>query len=150
MILIRDDNSPAGLQVLPGTFAGLMDLYERNYINMRRLIPIMPPAGIKLVSRVPEGLNLYLEVIERFRYTSELSLTYYFLKEGEFIAEPDLRIRVYHDARMSEVMSAHLRRWPAFEAEETSKTPLHVRWHMNRFLYKWLNYCLYQGHSFNL
>ena len=131
-------------------FAELMDLYERNYIGIRRLIPVMPPAPIRLVSEVPAGLSLHLDLTERFRYTTELSLTYLFPRVDGPSAEPDLRIRVYHDARLAEVMGAHLRRWPAFEIGDGlgPETQLRCRWRVNRFLYKWLNYCLYQGHSF--
>ena len=138
-------------QELAGTFAGLMDLYERNYISIRRLVPVMPPARTCLVSQVPGGLDLHLEVIERFRYTTELSLTYYFVRSEGRAAEPDLCLRVYHDARLAEVMSGHLRYWPAFQIAEEAVGSGHLRtrWHINRFLYKWLGYCLHQGHRFS-
>ena len=150
MIVTCENAVQAGLQVLPGTFASLMDLYERNYIGIRRLIPLMPPATTCQVSSIPGGLSLYLEVLERFRYTTELMLTYHFGREDGVVAEPDLRIRVYHDARLAEVMSAQRRHWPEFQlSEETARQlQLSSRWHVNRFLYKWLNYCFYQGHRF--
>ncbi len=150
MILTYKDPSLAGLRVAPGSFAGLMDLYERNYIGIRRLIPTLPPAGSRLASPVPGGLTLYLDVLERFRYTTELSLTYRFPKENVTTAEPNLRIRIYHDARLAEVMSAQLRRSPELylTAASDCRTHLAVCWHINRFLYKWLNYCLHQGHRF--
>ena len=150
MIVTHGDVVQAGLQVLPGTFAGLMDLYERNYIGIRRLIPLMPPATTCQVSSIAGGLSLYLEVLKRFRYTTELSLTYHFAREDGVVAEPDLRIRVYHDARLAEVMSAQLRHRPEFQLDEETarQTQLSARCHVNRFLYKWLNYCLHQGHRF--
>ena len=150
MIVTRGDVVQAGLQVLPGTFAGLMDLYERNYIGIRRLIPLMPPATTCQVSSIAGGLSLYLEVLERFRYTTELVLTYHFARKGGVVAEPGLRIRVYHDAQLAEVMSAQLRHRPEFQLSEetTRQTQLSARWQVNRFLYKWLNYCLHQGHRF--
>jgi uncharacterized protein YqiB (DUF1249 family) len=151
MIVTHHELARAGLQTLPGTFAGLMDLYERNYINIRRLIPNMPPTQTCLASHVSGGLSLYLTVIERFPYTSELSLTYHFCREAGVLVEPDLRVRVYHDARLAEVKGAVLRSWPKFQAdqEEQPNMQLVSRWHVNRFLYKWLNYCLYQGHRFS-
>ena len=150
MILSSSVHTSQGLQAEPDTFAGLMDLYERNYIGIRRLVPAMPPAQSRWVSRVPDGLGLHLRINERFRYTTELSLTYYFSRHDRAVAEPDLCIRVYHDARLAEVMSAHLRRWPEFVNREGcgGKSQLRARWHVNRFLYKWLNYCLHQGHRF--
>lgn len=137
----------------PGTFPALMDLYECNYINMRRLLPVMPETPIDLVSRTPGSLDLYFRLIERFRYTSEVSLTYRFVQCGAVFAEPNLRIRVYHDARQAEVLTAHLRHLPAFDAESLATqygdgTRLYSRWKINRFLFKWLNYCLRQGHRF--
>lgn len=151
MIVTHHDLARAGLQPLPGTFAGLMDLYERNYINIRRLIPTMPPSQTCLASHVSGGLSLYMTVVERFPYTSELSLTYHFYRETGVLVEPDLRVRVYHDARLAEVTEAALRNWPKFQAdhEKQHNVQLVSRWHVNRFLYKWLNYCLFQGHFFS-
>ncbi|HRX70066.1 MAG: DUF1249 domain-containing protein [Candidatus Competibacteraceae bacterium] len=138
----------------PGGFSALMDLYECNYINMRRLLPIMPPASAVRVSRTPGGMDLHLRVVERCRYTSELILTYQFGQEqGPPVAEPDLRIRVYHDARLAEVVTAHLRYRVSFatdplDSRSPDRNPLCNRWRINRFLYKWLTYCWRQGHRF--
>lgn len=138
----------------PGTFAALMDLYERNYINLRRLLPVMPSAQAVCVSRICSGLDLHLRVIDRCRYTSELLLSYQFDQDdGSVIAEPNLRIRVYHDARVAEVLAAHPRHQPTFAAHIFGGRPmdnasLFARWRSNRFLYKWLTYCLRQGHCF--
>lgn len=138
----------------PGTFAALMDLYERNYIQIRRLLPVMPPVGAGYVSQVSGGLDLHLRIVERCRYTSELILTYQFDQtDGAVVAEPNLRIRVYHDARQAEAAAAHLRHHPVFAIDSlaghwASSASLLTRWRTNRFLYKWLGYCLHQGHGF--
>ncbi len=129
-----------------GRFASLMDLYERNYIGLRRLAPQLPQQPLTLCSQVPDGLDLYLQLIERHRYTTDIVLTYRFAYVEGWRAEPNLGIRIYHDARQAEVMSAQLRHWAAFES--TQCDALHQRWRVNRFLWKWLNYCLYQGHCF--
>ncbi len=144
----------AWLQDAPGSFSALMDLYERNYIQIRRLLPDMPPAAAMRVSRTAGGLDLHLRIIERCPYTSQLNLTYQFDDDaGSPIAEPNLRIRVYHDARQAEVMTAHLRHHAAFsndlaDAVRLDRASLYRRWRINRFLYKWLSYCLRQGHRF--
>lgn len=147
MILISYNDQ--SLEVRPHTFEGLMDLYERNYIRIRRLIPHMPAAGDEITSTLPGVLDLHLQVLERFRYTTELHLSYRFERNQSMTLEPDLSIRVYHDARQAEVTAARLRHWPAFQGEaQPPQSALRCRWHVNRFLFKWLNYCLYQGHSF--
>ena len=143
----------AELHDLPGSFPALMDLYERNYISIRRLLPVMPPTAAVRVSHTPSGLSLHLYIVERCRYTSDLILTYRFYHDADPpTSEPDLHIRVYHDARQAEVMTAQLRHYPVFSADSTATKPnrphLYWRWRVNRFLYKWLGYCLHQGHRF--
>ncbi|PWV65932.1 DUF1249 domain-containing protein [Plasticicumulans acidivorans] len=138
-----------GLDVRPGSFAGLMDSYERNYMQLRRLVPAMPPAATSWVSSAAGALDVHMTVRERFRFTSELDLTYRFIDGGQRCwDEPGLRVRIYHDARQAEVMVARLRHWPVFELEtELVEQQLRLRSHVNRFLARWLGYCLYQGHG---
>ncbi|MFO7640864.1 MAG: DUF1249 domain-containing protein [Candidatus Competibacteraceae bacterium] len=155
MILLRHPPAELIAHDTPGAFSALMDLYERNYINIRRLLPIMPPTSISRISRVPGGLDLHLRMVERCRYTSEIILTYQFGRDhGTAIAEPNLRIRIYHDARLAEVMAAQPRHHSAFcldisNPSRTDIAPLLARWRINRFLFKWLTYCLRQGHRFS-
>ena len=146
MILLTERAQAQQSAPHPGTFAGLMELYENNYIRLRRVIPTLPEEECTKISQVAGSMDLHLTVIERFAYTSELLLTYYFERDGILIPEPELRLRIYHDAQLAEVMSAQLRHWPAFDYD--TNTHLRSRWHVNRFLFKWLNYCLYQGHRF--
>lgn len=154
MILLHPSRTRQFDHDLPGSFAALMDLYERNYINLRRLLPVVPPLSVARISQVAGALDLHLQVLERNRYTSDLSLTYRFNHEnGSVSTEPDLHIRVYHDARMAEVMTARPRyrtvlatkTHPKYEPDDTH---LYTRWRINRFLFKWLTYCLRQGHHF--
>ncbi len=75
------------------------------------------------------------------------------VREGQ-AALPNARIHVYHDARAAELVSQSRR--PSFRIDpdaqsgrRPSPTPeLERKWRMNRFLMKWLGFCLYQGHIF--
>ncbi len=125
-----------------------MDLYERNYILVRRLIRTLPAEHGARVSRVRDGLDLHLSLVERHPYTTDLLLTYRFNRDDGEHLEPELHIRVYHDARVAEVLAAHLRRSPAFLFISDGPVDLAARWRVNRFLFKWLGYCLHQGHAF--
>ncbi len=150
-MLLSCKASSSAVHVEPGTFSALMDLYERNYIQMRRLVPWLPARQGSRVSRVRDGLDLYLRILERHRYTTDLVLTYRFQRAGGTLLEPDLQVRVYHDARVAEVLTAHLRHWPHFDTmrlDSDGDSQVYARWRVNRFLYKWLHYCLYQGHRF--
>jgi uncharacterized protein YqiB (DUF1249 family) len=130
------------------TFAGLMALYEANYARLLALVPhlhTIPTAGAPQVAPQVDGSpDLHLTVLERTRYTTVLLLTYYFRHDGDPVPDPDARLRVYHDARVVEVLSCRDGRAPRSGA----RSGLMHRWQANLFLEKWLNYCLRQGHRF--
>ncbi|MDH3871949.1 MAG: DUF1249 domain-containing protein [Gammaproteobacteria bacterium] len=135
----------------PRSFAGLMELYECNYIRLRNLVPDLDAIPDALISRVPGALDLHLRIIERCKFTTTLNLTYHFRdEEGEFPA-PDLQLRIYHDAQVGEVIACGRRR--GLRHAEYNRMhhnySLDEKWRMNRFLQKWLGYCLMQGHRFN-
>ena len=127
-----------------------MELYECNYIRLRNLVPdvdVMPDA---VVSRIPGVLDLHLRVIERNKFTTTLNLTYYFTDEQGRFPAPDMRVRMYHDAQVGEVIACGRRRGmrhAQYNRMFNSYTLLE-KWYMNRFLQKWLGYCLMQGHRF--
>ena len=138
---------------LPGSFAGLMEMYEANYIRIRKLCGAKDSMPVVAVSRVSRGMDLYLQVLEQTKYTATIALTYYFADaEHGFMAYPDLKLRIYYDALQTEVMSQSYRRQnPNFTSFNYATDPtLLRRWRMNRFLYKWLSYCDRQGHSFHV
>ncbi len=139
---------PAHLAARPASFASLMDLYECNYIAMRRLCPVLPHVTQEhCVSRVERSSPLHFNMLERGPYTSTLKLSQYISETGR---TPSLPIRVYHDARQAEVLLSgiyheglandmHSRR---------SRRRLDICWQANLFLNDWLEYCLAQGHRF--
>jgi uncharacterized protein len=138
----------------PRSFAGLMELYESNYMRFRRLCPGRYCVGEGVVSRACGALDLHLTILEQSHYTSTVHLTYY-LKESAsgIFPNPDLKLRIYYDALQAEVLSCGRRWLPG----NMGVRPLHSfgchaelasKWAMNRFLHKWLGYCLSQGHCF--
>ena len=127
------------------TFADLMDLYEINYVRLRVLLPDLSSIRDSAVSEVPDCIGLYLQVVERTRYTTTLRLYYAFPEHGEDRNAPYLKIRIYHDARTAEAMTGNVQR---DNGSVDFSESLESRWRRNRFLYKWLGYCLRRGHRF--
>jgi len=131
-------------------FAGLMELYECNYIRLRNLVPDLDAMPDDVYSRIDGVLDLHLRIVERCKFTTTLNLTYMFHDtEGSFPA-PDMQVRMYHDAQVGEVISCGRRRGvrhASYNRMFNSYT-LVEKWRMNRFLQKWLGYCLMQGHRF--
>lgn len=146
---------PASWRSRPRGFAALMSLYESNYLRLTRLAG--DPARLvgERVSHIPVGCDLKLIVLEQCAYTTTLGLTHLFhdpaLAAEQFaplISYPDVRVRVYNDARM-----AQAQHWPADRPEPfavdaaQAERELEQRWLYNNMLNKWLEYCLDLGHS---
>lgn len=135
----------------PRSFVGLMSLYENNYLRLRRLLGDLRSLPDRLVSSAPHDLPLHVSVLERCRYTTTLNLTYYFdASSGRAVADPDLSVRLYHDARLVEASQCRhnhqhelFRGFPTDAGDELTR-----RWAMNRMLNKWLDYCLTREHRF--
>lgn len=128
--------------------AKLLALYEQNYIQARMLIPQLQSMEVGVYwSRMDDCLDLRLQVLEISPYTTTINLSYVFDGSTRGHAAPDLQLRIYHDARSTEAMSGlvHGHRLTTRRVRTLSSS-----WHLNRFLYKWLRYCRYRGHSFKL
>ena len=134
----------------PVSFVSLMTLYESNYIRLRGLVGDVRGMAGRCVSRVPTDCDLHLEAVEHSPYTSVLRLTYFFDEAPGRVADPDLEVRVYHDARLAE--ASHCARWVRHPGLETIRSRLSAalgeRWLRNMLLNKWLDYCLDRGHRF--
>ena len=146
-IRIMRQNAAYGCEdVIPQGFVSLMDLYESNYIKLRKLLPDINRIDSPTISKSSGHLDLYLNIIERSQYTSTLYLSYCFPTEHGLQMEPNLKIRIYHDARLVEVMAGHLHHG-RLVLDNLPADALREKWRLNRFLNKWLGYCLRQGHS---
>ncbi|MEM7208340.1 MAG: DUF1249 domain-containing protein [Pseudomonadota bacterium] len=122
-----------------------MDLYEQNYILLRLLAPTLKSMPEdEFVSDVTGCLPVYMQIVSQEKYTTTLMLTYRFENRSFYPKQPDLTIRVYHDAKTAEVMSGFLHgQRRCLRKSRELVTGLQI----NRFLYKWLRYCLYRGHE---
>ena len=129
----------------------LMAIYECNYIRLRQLLPQLATMDATAVSRIDGMLDLHLTVDERNRYTTTLTLTYRFEDEQGCFPAPDIQVRIYHDARLAEVLRCGRLRGHRDASYDSSRRDytLDAKWRINRFLQKWLGYCLRQGHRFN-
>ena len=134
----------------PGSFGGLMALYESNYLRLVHLLGATQIDAGDLRSFSDNDQDLFLTVESSSRYTQVLRLTYLFDEPEGPVADPDLRIRVYLDARMTEVVS-----WAEYHQHSVLRD-LHSRisrqvskcWSRNMVLSKWLDFLLERGHSF--
>lgn len=139
--------------VCPRSFGGLMALYESNYIKLQQLLGDTLQSQSRAVSRAPDDMPVFLsrESTDKARYTQDIRLTYLFEEAGDVIADPDLCVRIYLDARMAEVRSwaSHHRHNVLLQLRRCYGRELDRRWARNMMLGKWLDYLLERGYSFS-
>ena len=129
-----------------------MTLYESNYIRLRQLLGNLLELPDRQVSTLPNDCPLHARVDERSRYTTTITLTYQFEDGDKLTCDPDLQVRIYHDARLGEALRCQ--RWhrhPLFAAlqlgaRRESVRELDERWQRNIMLNKWLDYCVERGY----
>ena len=92
--------------VKPGSFVGLMALYESNYLRLLQLVPELERLDGCFRSRVAGECELFVEILERCRYTITMSLTYHFETDDGRLADPDIKVRAYLDGRLAEAEQA--------------------------------------------
>lgn len=133
-----------------GSLGGLLTLYESNYIKLCALLPGLPSLAGEYSSVSPRDLPLNLRVADAERYTMDLSLTYLFDGDGGVVADPDLQLRAYFDARMVEVVawSGTVRHRELRRLRRASAREIDVRWARNTMLAKWLDYLTDHSHRF--
>lgn len=134
----------------PRSFVSLMTLYESNFIRLGWLALDVQHLPDFAVSRVPGDCELHLAVLDRSRYTTTLSLTYRLHEAGKHLVEPNLELRVYHDARLVEVLGSigGRRHRDLSDMRGIGGQGLGERWLRNQMLNKWLEYCAGRGHRF--
>jgi uncharacterized protein len=135
----------------PGSFTGLMTLYESNYIKLSQLTTAFGWSGLSMVSSSARDNDLYAQLVKREPYTTTLKLTYWFEEGGRSVADPDLILRIYHDARLVEAIAGRDRHChPKLrELSRGSGAELDRRWRINMMLNKWLDYLFDVGHALN-
>jgi len=128
------------------TVGALVELCEQNYRLVLSLAPDLV-AFSGLQRSQPHGTAaLHLHVLEQTSYTTLVRLTHLFVHDGRPDPDPDIHLRLYHDACQSEVISL---RQSILPLERLYHHPgLEQKWRANQFLSRWLQFCLLQGHQF--
>lgn len=141
MALINPINKPECLE----------QLYASNYQKLFKLIPDLLVYRNHAVGYAVNHSALHVDVIDRSPYTMTVELTYRFNKNLSELMEPAVRIRLYLDAKLAEVISDHARAAVSlvFKDPGHSYEIMHYKWRLNYFLHKWLDHCLNKNYQFN-
>ena len=150
--MLNDALSIVSWRSRPRSFVALMSLYESNYLRLTALAGTLRNLEDVRVSRVAGDCDLRLSVAERSPYTTSVDLTYLFDSVDGVSTYPDMRVRIYHDARLVEAQE-----WASQHEHEAlrrlrglAERELDQRWARNTMLNKWLEYCIDRGHGFRV
>jgi uncharacterized protein len=148
--MLNDALSIVSWRSRPRSFVALMSLYESNYLRLSTLSGNLRLLADVRLSRVAGDCDLRLSVTERSPYTTSVDLTYVFDSGDGVSTYPDMRVRIYHDARLVEAQE-----WATQHEHEAlrrlrgqAERELDQRWARNTMLNKWLEYCTDRGHGF--
>ncbi len=134
------------------SYTNLMPLYEANYRKLAELVPDFDGIDHAIILGKQDDLSLHLQIIERFKYTSTIMLSCCSVAENTHVSDPFLKIRVYHDARVAEVLGfqGHVRIQPFYPYPNPKMYQRDEKRQINRFLGELLDYCLLKGYLVNI
>lgn len=130
----------------------LEKICESNYQKLLRLIPNLRSVDKTAIGLTQNQPALHLDILERNPYTLTIELSHCFFKQqlSELIA-PAVKIRVYLDAQLAEVIRDNDR--PAVDrVYQNPGRALEIqeyKWQLNYFLQKWLDHCLKTDYQFS-
>jgi uncharacterized protein YqiB (DUF1249 family) len=124
---------------------------EANYLRLTKLVGDEAQNECRFM--IAQGTHQWLHVLrvlERSRYTTTLELSRTSVgASSEWIAMPKLTLRMYHDAKLAEVLAweGHKRLRPRYEYPNQAMYHSDEKFQLNRFLGEWLALCL--DHAFS-
>jgi len=125
------------------TYSSLSDVFELNFKKISRLVPLLPSIKGDLIGNKKPSNDLYLLCHEKSKYTGTYTLTHRVNSSHGVINRPDIRFKLYFDAKLLEVDSI------CKETRINSNHPLindcsdlAFQLELNVFMLRWLDYCL--------
>ena len=128
----------------PGSFVGLMTLYESNYIKLNYLFPKIRQYNTDKSIKSLFGNDIHLGINKKTKYTMIISMTYSFEEIDIIEYEPNLTIKIYFDSRSAEVIGVGKLNKKSRLRDITyqNKNIINELWRRNIILNKWLDYII--------
>ena len=129
----------------------LEQLCESNYQKLFCLIPDLCSFQNQATGKTGNKPTLHLKIIDRSKHTLTVELSHQFNRNLENLMAPAVKIRIYLDANLAEVLKDHART----DVSQVYKDPgqsveiMNYKWRLNYFLQKWLDHCLKTDYEFS-
>ena len=116
-----------------------------NYSRLLKLLPDCDTEDLEYQFMVTTSLCYTIKIIECSRFTSTLEMSQQTQLNYEFL-RPIVKVRLYHDAKMAEVISAQNigSLEPSYRYPNTKMYQKNEKEMVNLFLAEWLQFCLPQ------
>lgn len=126
-----------------------MNIFEKNYQKLLRLIPSLLEINTAAKLSSDGYMSLNLDILNRESKKLTIALSHYYKHpSGDMIADPDMTIIVYIEAKMIEVLAYQdcfgYRR--VYSDDMMAFSPS-AKKELNSFLGQWLSNLLNQGHK---
>ncbi len=129
---------------------GLADLHGTCELNFVRLLRLCPDLRVRTSREIRAGrqgqFSLQVEVLERSRFTTAARLSLA-MRGLPWVGKQELDLRIYHDARMVEVISSDAQRISRIRYPYPNQAMYlpNEKSQLNQFLGIWLDYFLAEG-----
>ncbi|WP_281556306.1 DUF1249 domain-containing protein [Thalassomonas sp. RHCl1] len=145
-----NDNHISGRARYQPRLSVLMNLCETNYMMLLKLLADKEQAGEQRCFFISDFISYSVTVDEVTRYTSLITIAQDAHITGCDLAKllrPSMSIRLYHDARMAEVISSQdvYQVKPRYDYPNENMHQPDEKQQINLFLNEWLQLCLQLG-----
>ena len=128
----------------------LEKLCESNFDKLFCLISNLCSFKQHATGETTNKPSLHLKIIERTKHTLTVELSHTFNENLNSFIEPAVKIRIYLDANLAEVIKDHVRPMVSKVYKDPAQTIeiMNYKWRLNYFLQKWLDHCLKTNYQF--
>lgn len=129
--------------------AGLQALCAANYVAIEKLLPqLRGELSGRFIVDALGGHDVAVNILERAPYTTILDIEQ-LGSVASAAPSPQFQVRVYHDARMAEVVACqgHRHIKPRYDYPNAGMYQRDEKFQLNRFFGEWLSLCLANGRS---
>ncbi|MGB3726332.1 MAG: DUF1249 domain-containing protein [Glaciecola sp.] len=118
---------------------------ENNYVCMLKLLPDCDTQDLSYEFDVSDALKYKIRIVDSSRYTSTIEMSQISANVPVFL-RPKMVIRLYHDAKVAEVLEAQRTSSlkPVYEYPNLNMHQRNEKFMVNVFLAEWLHFCLTQ------
>jgi uncharacterized protein YqiB (DUF1249 family) len=124
----------------------ILAICEQNYASALRLLPDCDSESLSYEFEINAALSYRITILESTRYTSTIEMAQ-FTKNAPAFLQPVVEVRLYHDAKVAEVLSCQRisKLEPSYEYPNLHMHQRNEKQMVNIFLAEWLQFCLQQN-----